>query len=229
MVIITKPEFTNEDNKTVRAQLFADTKEEVTAGMTVVGLKEGYTLDVASSVVTPSGIGFLKSNGEWQFMSSSGGSGGGGGESSMQYKILGTVTGSDSKTYAQLLDELGKLIIQENPNNNELAMAKLVMTTPYQTYVFNSCVYAKYDATDNEDAAILMGFGTQMGLNDRSVEVNTRQITMFCTESTEYVSSNKWEEFTIAGNNEAVSAYYNDDSSYTTEDLILSVVTMSES
>lgn len=54
--------------KTV-CMLFADTKEEVTGTLTIVGLPQGVTPDTGSSIITSKGdIGFLKSNGSWVFV-----------------------------------------------------------------------------------------------------------------------------------------------------------------
>ena len=56
------------DNK-ADVTLFSDTKEEITSGMTVVGLPEGITPAFGSSVITASGdIAFLKSNGTWNWV-----------------------------------------------------------------------------------------------------------------------------------------------------------------
>jgi hypothetical protein len=53
----------------VTAKLFADQKSEVTAGMTIVGLPVGCTLDIGSSVMTAAGdIAFLKSDGTWNWV-----------------------------------------------------------------------------------------------------------------------------------------------------------------
>ena len=49
--------------------LFADTKEEITEGMTIVGLPEGVEPAFGSSVITASGdIAFLKSDGTWNWI-----------------------------------------------------------------------------------------------------------------------------------------------------------------
>lgn len=49
--------------------LFADTKTEVTTGMTVIGLPEGVEPAFGSSVITASGeVAFLKSDGTWNWV-----------------------------------------------------------------------------------------------------------------------------------------------------------------
>lgn len=56
----------NHVNKTAIANLSADTKEEITSSMKVIGLLEGYTLEAGSSVFTASKeLGILQSNGSW--------------------------------------------------------------------------------------------------------------------------------------------------------------------
>lgn len=48
---------------------FADTKEEVTAGATFVGLPSGARIEMGSSVMTANGeIAFMKSTGEWNWL-----------------------------------------------------------------------------------------------------------------------------------------------------------------
>lgn len=55
--------------KKVVANLFADTKEEVTDGMEVVGMIKGYDLDTESTVITAKGeLAFLKSDGTWNWI-----------------------------------------------------------------------------------------------------------------------------------------------------------------
>jgi len=49
--------------------LFADTKEEITSGMVVIGLPEGIEPAFGSSVITADGdIAFLKSDGTWNWI-----------------------------------------------------------------------------------------------------------------------------------------------------------------
>ena len=48
---------------------FSDTKEEVTSGMTIVGLPFGVTPSMGSSVITADGdIAFLTSDGTWNWI-----------------------------------------------------------------------------------------------------------------------------------------------------------------
>ena len=55
--------------KTVVARLFADAKEDVTDGMTVIDMPTGYTLDAESYVITAAGdIGILDSNETWNWV-----------------------------------------------------------------------------------------------------------------------------------------------------------------
>ena len=56
--------------KKVTAKLFCDTKSEITSGMTIVGMPEGYTLDFGSTVLTADAeLAFLKSDGTWNWKS----------------------------------------------------------------------------------------------------------------------------------------------------------------
>lgn len=55
--------------KTVVARLFADAKEDVTDGMTVIDMPTGYTLDAESYVITADGnIAMLDTEGEWHWV-----------------------------------------------------------------------------------------------------------------------------------------------------------------
>lgn len=66
MVKVDGPVQYNHITKTALASLFSDTKEEVGANMTVVGLMDGYTLEAGSSVFTASKeLGMLKSDNTW--------------------------------------------------------------------------------------------------------------------------------------------------------------------
>ena len=66
MVKLDGPAQYNHITKTALVNLSADTKEEITANMTVVGLMDGYTLEAGSSVFTASKeLGMLKSDGTW--------------------------------------------------------------------------------------------------------------------------------------------------------------------
>ena len=49
--------------------LFADTKDEVTGTLTIVGLPDGVTPDTGSALLTASGdVAFLNSSGSWVFV-----------------------------------------------------------------------------------------------------------------------------------------------------------------
>lgn len=49
--------------------LFADTKEEVTGTLTIVGLPDGTTPDTGSALLTAAGdVAFLTSEGSWSFV-----------------------------------------------------------------------------------------------------------------------------------------------------------------
>ena len=51
------------------ANLYADAKEDVTDSMEVIGIPNGYTLDVESSVMTANGeVAFMKSDGTWNWL-----------------------------------------------------------------------------------------------------------------------------------------------------------------
>lgn len=55
--------------KTVVARLFADAKEDVTDGMTIIDMPDGYTLDTESTVFTASGdYAVRKSDGTWNWI-----------------------------------------------------------------------------------------------------------------------------------------------------------------
>ena len=56
-------------NHSVVVNLFADTKEEVTDGMQVQGLPEGYSIAAESTVFTASGdYAIRKSDGTWSWI-----------------------------------------------------------------------------------------------------------------------------------------------------------------
>ena len=58
----------NPMKKTAYVSLFSDTKDEITSGMTVEGLPEGYEIEFGSSVMTASGeLAFMKSDGTWNW------------------------------------------------------------------------------------------------------------------------------------------------------------------
>ena len=63
MVMVQSIEL-NESTKTAKVSILADTKNEITAGMTIVGLPAGYTLGFGSTAMTTAGeLAFLKSDG----------------------------------------------------------------------------------------------------------------------------------------------------------------------
>lgn len=52
-----------------RIEAFADTKEEVTSGMTIVGFPADATVDAGSSIITADGdIALCKSDGTWNWV-----------------------------------------------------------------------------------------------------------------------------------------------------------------
>lgn len=69
MIKVTKIQNTDTDEMTVKISAFADTKAEVVPGATFVGLPDGFTLEMGSSVMTASGeLAFMKSTGEWNWL-----------------------------------------------------------------------------------------------------------------------------------------------------------------
>lgn len=60
---------TDGNEHTATVSLFADTKEEVIPGATIIGLPQGVTLEMGSSVMTASGeVAFMKSDGNWNWV-----------------------------------------------------------------------------------------------------------------------------------------------------------------
>ncbi len=60
---------TDSDENTFKISAFADTKSEVTPSAEFVGLPEGATIEMGSSVMTASGeIAFMKSDGTWNWV-----------------------------------------------------------------------------------------------------------------------------------------------------------------
>ena len=56
-------------DNTAEITAFADTKSEVTSGMTIVGLPEGVIPSIGSAIITASGeVAFLKSDGTWNWV-----------------------------------------------------------------------------------------------------------------------------------------------------------------
>ena len=67
MVQVTNISF-NHDTKTAKVSLFADSKSDITSGMTINGVPEGYTLEMGSSALTADkDFGFLDSTGQWHW------------------------------------------------------------------------------------------------------------------------------------------------------------------
>lgn len=67
MVQVTNISF-NHDMKTAKVSLFADSKSDITSGMTLNGVPEGYTLEMGSSALTADkDFGFLDSTGQWHW------------------------------------------------------------------------------------------------------------------------------------------------------------------
>ena len=53
----------------ITASLFADSKEDVTQGVHIIGMPTGYELEMGSSILTADGeIAFLKSDGTWNWV-----------------------------------------------------------------------------------------------------------------------------------------------------------------
>ena len=60
---------TNPDTKKATVSLFADTKTEVTSGMTIEGMPSGYEIEAGSSVFTADAdVAFMKSDGSWNWV-----------------------------------------------------------------------------------------------------------------------------------------------------------------
>lgn len=56
-------------SRTWLGQLYADSKNDISDGMTIEGLPEDYEIEWGSEVITADGdIGQLKSNGEWKWI-----------------------------------------------------------------------------------------------------------------------------------------------------------------
>ena len=68
MVKVDKIIYRNDETKTAKVELFADTKAEVGSSK-VVGLPAGYTIDFESSCMTADGeLAFMKSDGTWNWL-----------------------------------------------------------------------------------------------------------------------------------------------------------------
>ena len=60
---------TDSDENTFKISAFADTKSEVTSSAEFVGLPEGATIEMGSTVMTAAGeLAFMKSNGTWNWV-----------------------------------------------------------------------------------------------------------------------------------------------------------------
>lgn len=67
MIKVTSVTF--EDMNSVIADVFADTKSEVSPSATIVGLPEGKTLSAGSTIITASGeLAFVKSDGTFNWL-----------------------------------------------------------------------------------------------------------------------------------------------------------------
>lgn len=87
---------------TAEITAFADTKEEVTSGATIVGLPAGLVPAMGSAIITASGeVAFLKSDGSWNWVASSGGGGGGGASSfaDLDDVLIGTLADGQVPVY----------------------------------------------------------------------------------------------------------------------------------
>lgn len=59
---------TDSDENTFKISAFADTKSEVGSGAKFVGLPDGATIEMGSTVMTASGeLAFMKSDGTWSW------------------------------------------------------------------------------------------------------------------------------------------------------------------
>lgn len=69
MIIVQELKNSNNDPNDYMIKAFADTKEEVTSDAVFVGLPEGASIEMGSSVITASGeIAFMKSDGSWNWV-----------------------------------------------------------------------------------------------------------------------------------------------------------------
>ena len=73
MIKVQSMENSDSNDNSFKAILFADTKNEVISGTEIIGLPIDATLEMGSCVLTADGdVGFLKSNGEWNWITSGG-------------------------------------------------------------------------------------------------------------------------------------------------------------
>ena len=69
MIKVTDLKNTDDNLNSYQIEAFADTKEEVTDGATFVGLPEGATIEMGSSIITANlEIAFKKSDGTWNWV-----------------------------------------------------------------------------------------------------------------------------------------------------------------
>ena len=96
--------------KTVVARLFADAKEDVTDGMTVIDMPTGYTLDAESYVITAAGdIGILDSNETWNWV----------GEEEEGTRSVATLAKSAPVAERQQIEEPTEEVKREEPEEIE--------------------------------------------------------------------------------------------------------------
>ena len=69
MIKVQSLENTDANDNSYKVKLFADTKDEVTSGAEIIGLPQGATIEMGSTVVTADAdVAFMKSNGEWNWI-----------------------------------------------------------------------------------------------------------------------------------------------------------------
>lgn len=69
MIKVQSLENTDANENSYKVKLFADTKDEVTSGAEIIGLPQGATIEMGSTVVTADAdVAFMKSNGEWNWV-----------------------------------------------------------------------------------------------------------------------------------------------------------------
>lgn len=69
MIKVQSLENTDANENSYKVKLFADTKQEVTSGAEIIGLPQGATIEMGSTVVTADAdVAFMKSNGEWNWV-----------------------------------------------------------------------------------------------------------------------------------------------------------------
>ena len=69
MIKVQTMENTDANENSYKVKLFADTKDEVTSSAEIIGLPQGATIEMGSTVVTADAdVAFMKSNGEWNWV-----------------------------------------------------------------------------------------------------------------------------------------------------------------